>query len=79
MTMAAAIESRTAEATAWSKASRIASVDILHDLARPKAIWRGLEDAAVLSRHISGSISSAPGNGRSERAKSLAAFHRRRL
>ena len=44
MTMAAAIESRTAEAKAWSKPSHIASIDILHDLSRAEAIWRGLED-----------------------------------
>jgi CelD/BcsL family acetyltransferase involved in cellulose biosynthesis len=44
MTIAAAIESRTAEARAWSKAGRIASVDILHDLAEAEAIWRGFED-----------------------------------
>ena len=44
MTMAAAIESRTAEAQAWSKASRIASVDILSDLGQAETIWRGLED-----------------------------------
>jgi CelD/BcsL family acetyltransferase involved in cellulose biosynthesis len=43
MIMAAAIESRTAEATMWSKASRIASIDIVHDLASAEAIWRGLE------------------------------------
>jgi CelD/BcsL family acetyltransferase involved in cellulose biosynthesis len=44
MTIAAAIESRTADALAWSKASRIAGVDILHDLVQAEAIWRGLED-----------------------------------
>src|SRR5258705_380714 len=44
MTMAAAIEGRTAETPAWSKASRIASVDILHDLVQAEAIWRSLED-----------------------------------
>jgi CelD/BcsL family acetyltransferase involved in cellulose biosynthesis len=44
MTMAAAIESRTAESPAWSKASRIASVDILSDLGQAETIWRGLED-----------------------------------
>src|SRR6267378_7625425 len=44
MTMAAAIESQAAGAQAWSKASRIASVDILHDLVHAEAIWRGLED-----------------------------------
>jgi CelD/BcsL family acetyltransferase involved in cellulose biosynthesis len=44
MTMAAAIDSRTAEAKARSRASRIASVDIVSDLAKAEAIWRGLED-----------------------------------
>src|SRR3979411_975482 len=44
MTMAAAIECRTAEPKAWSKASRIASVDILGDLGQAEMIWRGLED-----------------------------------
>jgi CelD/BcsL family acetyltransferase involved in cellulose biosynthesis len=44
MTMAAAIESQTAEANAWSKASRIAGVDIVRDLDEAKAIWRSLED-----------------------------------
>jgi CelD/BcsL family acetyltransferase involved in cellulose biosynthesis len=43
MTMAAAIESRTATAPAWSRASRIASVDIVHDLGQAEAVWRGLE------------------------------------
>jgi CelD/BcsL family acetyltransferase involved in cellulose biosynthesis len=44
MTMAAAIESRTAEAPAWSKTSRIASVDIFGDLGQAEAIWRRLEE-----------------------------------
>jgi CelD/BcsL family acetyltransferase involved in cellulose biosynthesis len=44
MTMAAAIESRTAEAAAWSKPGRIAGVDILGDLGQAETIWRGLED-----------------------------------
>src|ERR1700704_6930939 len=43
MTMAAAIESRTAGAPAWSSASRIASVDILGDLASAEKIWRDIE------------------------------------
>src|SRR5258708_310194 len=43
MTMAAAIEDRTAQAGTWSKESRIASVDIVHDLDSAEAIWRGLE------------------------------------
>jgi CelD/BcsL family acetyltransferase involved in cellulose biosynthesis len=49
MTMAAAMESRTAEAPAWSRASRIAAVDILGDLGQAETIWRGLED----QRHFS--------------------------
>jgi CelD/BcsL family acetyltransferase involved in cellulose biosynthesis len=49
MTMAAAIESRTAEVPAWSKPSRIASVDILGDLGPAETIWRHLED----QRHVS--------------------------
>jgi CelD/BcsL family acetyltransferase involved in cellulose biosynthesis len=44
MTMAAVIENRTAEAPARSKASRIAGIDILHDLGQAETIWRGLED-----------------------------------
>src|SRR5580704_16889092 len=48
MTMAAAIESRTA-APAWSKASRIVSVDIVGDLAQAETIWRRLEE----QRHFS--------------------------
>src|SRR5580700_6317791 len=44
MTMAAAIESRTAKASAWSRASRIAGVEILSDLDQAEAIWHGLQD-----------------------------------
>ena len=43
MTMAAAIEGRTAEAAACSKPARIARVDIVHDLAAAEPIWRSLE------------------------------------
>jgi CelD/BcsL family acetyltransferase involved in cellulose biosynthesis len=49
MTITAAIESRTAEAKAWSRANRIASVEILHDLSRAETIWRGLEDQQQFS------------------------------
>jgi CelD/BcsL family acetyltransferase involved in cellulose biosynthesis len=49
MTMAAAIESRTAEEQAWSSASRIADVDILSDLGQAEAVWRGLEDQQQFS------------------------------
>jgi len=49
MTMAAVIESRTAEAPAWSRASRIAGVDILSDLSQAETIWRGLESQQQFS------------------------------
>ena len=49
MTMAAAIESRTAEAQAWCKASRLAGVDILHDLSQAETIWRALESPRQFS------------------------------
>jgi CelD/BcsL family acetyltransferase involved in cellulose biosynthesis len=49
MTMAAAIESRTGPASAWSTASRIAGVEILHDLGQAEAIWRGFEDRQQFS------------------------------
>ena len=49
MTMAAVIESRTAEAPAWSRASRIADVDILSDLGQAETIWRGLESQQQFS------------------------------
>jgi len=45
MTMAAAIEDRTADPSTWSRASRIASIDIVHDLAEAEAVWRSLEGA----------------------------------
>ena len=48
MTMAAAIESRTAEAPARSRTSRIARVDIVTDLGEAEPIWRRLEDPAQL-------------------------------
>ena len=49
MTMAAAIENRTATAPARSKASRVAGVDILHDLSQAETIWRGLESPRQFS------------------------------
>ena len=45
MTMAAAIEGRTADSNAWSRASRIAGIDIVHDLTTAEGIWRKLEGA----------------------------------
>src|SRR5215470_8418777 len=47
MTMAAAIDSRTAQAGRWSKAGRIAAVDIASDLGQAEPVWRELE-----SRHL---------------------------
>jgi len=49
MTLAAAIESRTAGAPARPKTSRIARVDILTDLAQAEPAWRALEDQAQFS------------------------------
>src|ERR1700760_508362 len=49
MTMAAAIESRTAEAAARSKSGRIAGVDIIGDLGQAETVWRSLEG----SQHFS--------------------------
>jgi CelD/BcsL family acetyltransferase involved in cellulose biosynthesis len=43
MTMVAAIEARTAGLEAWSKTSRIAGVDIIHDLNAAEPIWRSFE------------------------------------
>jgi CelD/BcsL family acetyltransferase involved in cellulose biosynthesis len=45
MTMAAAIDDRTADADGWSKASRIAGIDVVHDLTAAEGIWRSLEGA----------------------------------
>ncbi len=49
MTMAAAMESRTAEAPARLAASRIASVDIVAEIGRAEAIWRALGSRDRLS------------------------------
>src|SRR5580704_10979123 len=49
MTMAAAIESRNAGASARSKSSRIATIDVLTDLVRAETVWRSLE----LQHHLS--------------------------
>ncbi|MGH6641866.1 MAG: GNAT family N-acetyltransferase [Bradyrhizobium sp.] len=43
MTMAAAIENGTADTQACSKPGRIASIDVIRDLAGAEAIWRSLE------------------------------------
>src|SRR5262245_3319497 len=48
MTVAAAIKGRAVDARAWSKASRIAGVDIFHDLAAAETIWRGFETSKQL-------------------------------
>ena len=44
MTMAAAIESRDADASAWSKSSRIAVIDIFADIDQAETVWRSLEN-----------------------------------
>ena len=49
MTMAAAIESRTADALARSSSGRIAAIDILTDLEQAESLWRSLE----LQQHVS--------------------------
>ncbi|TAI61551.1 GNAT family N-acetyltransferase [Bradyrhizobium sp. Leo170] len=43
MTMAAAIEARTAELEAWSKTSRVTGVDIIRDLEAAEPTWRSFE------------------------------------
>jgi CelD/BcsL family acetyltransferase involved in cellulose biosynthesis len=43
MTLAAAIEARTVDAPARSRASRIVSVDLLFDLVAAEPVWRGFE------------------------------------
>lgn len=48
MTMAAAIENRSAEADAWPKAHPVAAVEIVKDLAAAEEAWRGLERAQSL-------------------------------
>src|SRR5579863_1529018 len=49
MTMAAAIESRTADVPAWSKTGRIVKVDFLDNLGQAEEVWRGLENSQHLS------------------------------
>src|ERR1700758_2256264 len=48
MTMAAAMQSRTAESPARSKASRIAHVDVVADLGEAERVWRTLEEPGHL-------------------------------
>jgi CelD/BcsL family acetyltransferase involved in cellulose biosynthesis len=43
MTLAAAIEGRTAETPARSRSCSVARVDVLHDIAQAEAAWRDLE------------------------------------
>lgn len=46
--MAAAMQSRTAESPARSKASLIAQVDLVSDIAEAEAVWRALEEPGHL-------------------------------
>ncbi|MDN5004947.1 GNAT family N-acetyltransferase [Bradyrhizobium sp. GCM10027634] len=48
MTMAAAIQSRTAESPARPRASHIAHVDVVGDLAEAEPVWRALEEPGHL-------------------------------
>ncbi|TYO63893.1 GNAT family N-acetyltransferase [Bradyrhizobium hipponense] len=48
MTMAAAMQSRTAEAPVRSKANRIAHVDIVSDPGEAEPVWRALEEPSHL-------------------------------
>jgi len=48
MTMAAAMQSRTADAPARSKASRIAHVDVVTDIGAAEAVWRVFEESGHL-------------------------------
>ncbi|KJC35973.1 acyl-CoA acyltransferase [Bradyrhizobium sp. LTSP885] len=43
MTMAAAVEGQRTDSRAWSTASRIAGVDVFHDLTAAEPIWRDFE------------------------------------
>src|SRR5579871_6391551 len=49
MTIAAAVDSRRAEAPVRSKATRIARVDVISDLAEAEAIWRNFEARQLTS------------------------------
>src|SRR3954451_4092296 len=49
MTMAAAMQSRTAELPARSKGSRIAHVDIVRDPSEVEKVWRAFEEPGHLS------------------------------
>src|SRR5258708_13945034 len=49
MARAPGMESGRGETTAGSRASRIASVDILHDLSQAETIWRALENQPLVS------------------------------
>jgi CelD/BcsL family acetyltransferase involved in cellulose biosynthesis len=49
MTIAAAIESRNAGASAWSRSSRIAAVDVFGNVSQTETVWRSLE----LEHHLS--------------------------
>jgi CelD/BcsL family acetyltransferase involved in cellulose biosynthesis len=48
MTLAAAIESRTADAPAWSTSGPVAHLDLLADFDQAESIWRSLENQQYL-------------------------------
>ena len=80
MTMAAAIEDRTADANAWSRASRIAE---RRYRSRPRAPPRPSGAASKARRHrsrrISASISSTAWQHQRRRARGPCSLHRHRL
>ena len=72
MTMAAAMQSRTAEAPARSKASRIAQVDIVTDLDQAEPVWRALEESGHLFTPYQRFDLLSPGSGWSAAARARA-------
>ena len=74
MTMAAAIESRTAEAQAWSKASRIASVDIVGDLGAGRGDLARPRSRAVLHAVSALRFPRTAGNGKVGERDGLSPF-----
>jgi len=77
MTMAAAIESRTAKHRHGRVPPRIAGVDILNDLGQASRSGAVSKISSNSPRRISGSISSRFGNGRSESARVFCLHHNR--
>ena len=69
MTMAAVIENRLAGTQTVSRVSRIARIEIIHDLGAAEPIWRDLEDPRSSTPPISASTSRPVGRRMSANAK----------